>query len=70
MDESGDDSVEEILAMQKTEANTQFFRFIKNNYKDWIKGEDAPSHDHLLSSSSQLTGNQKDIYPFSIHPKS
>ena len=34
LDKLGDKSVEQILAMQKTEANTQFFRFIKNNYKN------------------------------------
>jgi len=48
LDKSGDESVEQILAMQKSEANTQFFRFIKNNYKDWIKGEKAPLMSHNL----------------------
>ena len=48
LDKSGDDSVEQILAMQKSEANTQFFRFVKNNYKEWIKGSDAPLMSHNL----------------------
>ena len=48
LDKLGDKSVEQILAMQKTEANTQFFRFIKNNYKDWIRGQDAPLMSHNL----------------------
>jgi len=48
LDKSGDKSIEQILAMQKTEANTQFFRFIKNNYKQWIKGQDAPLMSHNL----------------------
>jgi DNA-binding response OmpR family regulator len=48
LDKSGDESVEQILAMQKTEANTQFFRFIKSHYKNWIKGEDAPLMSHNL----------------------
>ncbi len=48
LDKSGDESVEQIIAMQKTEANTQFFRFIKNHYKSWIKGEDAPLMSHNL----------------------
>ena len=30
LERSGEQSVEEILEMQKSEANTQFFRFIKN----------------------------------------
>ena len=42
LDKSGDKSVEQILAMQKSEANTQFFRFVKNNYKEWVKGKNAP----------------------------
>ncbi|MBT4882135.1 MAG: PglZ domain-containing protein [Flavobacteriales bacterium] len=48
LDKTGDESVEQILAMQKTEANTQFFRFIKNHYKDWIRGQDAPLMSHNL----------------------
>ena len=48
LDKSGDESVEQILAMHKTEANTQFFRFIKNHYNNWIKGEDAPLMSHNL----------------------
>ena len=48
LEKSGDDSVEDILSMQKTEANTQFFKFIKNNYKNWINGENAPLLSHNL----------------------
>jgi DNA-binding NtrC family response regulator len=42
IEKSGEQSVEEILSMQKQEANTQFFRFVKENYKSWINGVDAP----------------------------
>tara|TARA_Y100001954_G_scaffold224890_1_gene264797 strand:+ start:64 stop:1614 length:1551 start_codon:yes stop_codon:yes gene_type:complete len=48
LDQAGDRSVEDILSMQKTEANTQFFKFIKNNYKDWINGKDAPLFSHNI----------------------
>ena len=48
LERSGEQSVEQILEMQKSEANTQFFRFIKNNYKDWIQGEGAPLMSHNL----------------------
>ena len=34
--------------MQKIEANTQFFKFIKNNYKKWINGENAPLLSHNI----------------------
>ena len=61
LDKLGDKSVEQILAMQKTEANTQFFRFIKNNYKDWIRGQDAPLMSHNLIRKKvlpQMEGNK------------
>jgi DNA-binding response OmpR family regulator len=48
IEKSGEESVEEILAMQKQEANTQFFRFVKENYKSWINGLDAPLLSHNL----------------------
>ena len=48
LERSGEQSVEQILEMQKSEANTQFFRFVKNNYKDWIQGEGAPLMSHNL----------------------
>ena len=54
LEQTGDKSVEEILAMQKTEANTQFFKFIKNNYKDWINGEDPPLFSHNIVRKNVL----------------
>lgn len=38
----------EILESQKNEANSQFFKFIKNNYRDWFHGADAPVMSHTL----------------------
>ena len=61
LDKSEDESVEQILAMQKSEANTQFFRFIKNNYKDWIQGGGAPLMSHNLIRKKvipQMEGNK------------
>ena len=48
LEQAGDKSVEDILSMQKTEANMQFFKFVKNNYKDWINGDDAPLFSHNI----------------------
>ena len=48
LEQAGDKSVEDILSMQKTEANTQFFKFVKNNYKDWINGNNAPLFSHNI----------------------
>ncbi len=38
----------EILESQKTEANSQFGKFIDKNYPDWFKGGDAPVMSHTL----------------------
>jgi CheY-like chemotaxis protein len=38
----------EILESQKEEANSQFFKFIKNNYSDWFYKEDRPILSHNL----------------------
>ncbi|GAB5539065.1 MAG: PglZ domain-containing protein [Salibacteraceae bacterium] len=39
LQKGGDSSMQEILSMQKDEANNQFSRFIEDNYIDWVKGE-------------------------------
>ena len=38
----------EILESQKEEANSQFYKFIKNNYSDWFHGNDRPVLSHTL----------------------
>ena len=38
----------EILESQKEEANSQFYKFIKNNYQDWFHGDDKPILSHTL----------------------
>ena len=44
-----DKGMQEILSMQKREANTQFSRFIENNYLNWLNGiNDAPEMVHTL----------------------
>jgi hypothetical protein len=47
LEESGSDVMDDILKMQKTEANSGFSRFIKANYLDWfsnnISEEDKPT---------------------------
>ena len=49
LEESNDESMKEIFAMQKKDANTQFCRFVDNNYQDWVNGdEDAPLMSHQL----------------------
>lgn len=43
-----DSGMFEILESQKTEANTQFCKFIDKNYPDWFDGGDAPVMSHTL----------------------
>ncbi|WP_282036753.1 bifunctional response regulator/alkaline phosphatase family protein [Saccharicrinis aurantiacus] len=48
--------MDEVLKMQKTEANHAFTKFVKKNYHDWIKGtdDDAPLMSHQLMKSKVL----------------
>ena len=43
-----DQGMMEILESQKQEANSQFFKFIKNNYQDWLEDDDKPVLSHTL----------------------
>jgi|TARA_B110000037_G_scaffold222921_1_gene300505 CheY-like chemotaxis protein len=43
-----DQGMVEILESQKQEANTQFFKFIKKNYQDWLEGDHKPILSHTL----------------------
>ena len=51
-----DPQMHEILTMQKSEANTQFSKFIEDNYLDWVKGKD----DTPLLSNNLL---KKKVFP-------
>ena len=64
LEKLGDKSVEQILKMQKAEANAQFFKFIKNNYKDWMNGENVPlmSHNILRKKVAPLMTDDKPTY--------
>ncbi|TVQ75851.1 MAG: response regulator, partial [Flavobacteriales bacterium] len=43
LDKLDDESMKEILSMQKNEANVIFAKFIEKNYLDWMQGdEDGP----------------------------
>lgn len=38
---SSAEGMEEVLRMQKTEANHEFSRFVRSNYQDWFRGDSA-----------------------------
>lgn len=49
LEEADDDSMKDIFDMQKREANTQFCKFIDDNYGDWLDPkEDSPLMSHTL----------------------
>ena len=48
IDFSGEKSIEQILEMQKEDANKQFFKFVKNNYKNWLYDENSPLLSHKI----------------------
>lgn len=49
MTKSDSPEMQEVFSNQKSEANTEFFKFINRNYVDWIQGkDDAPIMSHNL----------------------
>lgn len=50
IDETEDQSMAEVLSMQHVEANSNFARFIDDNYEDWLndKNADAPMLSHQV----------------------
>lgn len=49
LDGIDDSGMEEIINMQKKDANTQFGRFIEDNYLNWLNGvEESPQLIHTL----------------------
>ena len=49
LEKSGDNNMLSIIEMQKNEANTQFFRFVKREYKNWLNGGSAsPLMSHQI----------------------
>ena len=48
LESSDDNSMLEILEMQKSEANRHFSDFIEDNYLDWLDGQEPPTLSHTL----------------------
>ena len=64
IERSGDKGIEQILEMQKNEANTQYFKFVKDNYQDWLDGVNAPlmSHNIFKEKVLPLMNDNKPTY--------
>ncbi|MDO6675708.1 bifunctional response regulator/alkaline phosphatase family protein [Tenacibaculum sp. 1_MG-2023] len=50
----------EILESQKSEANSQFFKFIKKNYQHWLTGDNKPTFSHTLFKDYVVPNLSKD----------
>ncbi len=47
LENSGDSGMKEVFDMQKRDANTQFCKYISDNYEEWVSGNgDAPVMSH------------------------
>ncbi|MDC0571564.1 response regulator, partial [Flavobacteriaceae bacterium] len=61
LEDSQDDTLQEILEAQKLEANQQFGKFIEKNYPAWFESSEAPVLSHTLFNTKiapQLSENQ------------
>src|SRR5690606_30490711 len=66
MEKSDSPEMREVLQSQKSEANTEFFKFISRNYADWIQGDDAPIMSHNMMQFKVLPHLEKGIPVFFI----
>ncbi|MGB0839375.1 MAG: response regulator [Chitinophagales bacterium] len=49
LNEADNTEMKNVLAMQKSEANNEFSKFVENNYLDWVDARgDAPTMSHNL----------------------
>jgi DNA-binding response OmpR family regulator len=65
IDKSTDKSMMEILKMQKSEANTQWFRFIEKNYLAWVSGKVQPptmSHTVFKNKVVPELSNSENVF--------
>lgn len=64
IDQTEHKSMKEVLEMQKTEANSNFCRFIEDSYVDWLEDkEDAPLMSHQLIEERVLPLLEEDNKP-------
>ncbi len=54
--DAADPGIREVLAYQKSEANQEFSKFVRRNYRDWInrRTDDTPVMSHTLMRSKIL----------------
>lgn len=65
LERSEDESMSEMLSMQKTEANNAFGKFIEANYINWLHGKNNPpllSHTVLKNKLAPLLDRRETIF--------
>ncbi len=60
LEDIDDPAMMEILESQKSEANSQFGKFIERNYESWFDGTDGPTMSHDLFSDKVVPELSKD----------
>jgi hypothetical protein len=60
MDASSTDQMEEIISMQKSEANIEFSKYVVKNYKDWMINDDGPTMSHQVLKNNILSKMEDD----------
>jgi DNA-binding response OmpR family regulator len=62
LEKSHDQSMQEILTMQKQEANVAFGKFVEQNYINWLNGKDKnpPTQSHTLLKNKLAPQLDKD----------
>src|SRR5438046_1897526 len=68
MEKSDSPEMQEVLQSQKSEANTEFFKFVSKNFASWIspKSVDGPVMSHNLFKFKVLPHLEKDVPLFFI----
>ncbi len=68
MEKSDSPEMREVLQSQKSEANTEFFKFVSKNYSHWVnpKGDDGPIMSHSLLKFKVLPHVEKGTPTFFI----
>ena len=68
MEKSDSPEMREVLQSQKSEANTEFFKFVSKNYAKWVnpKSSEAPVMSHNLFQFKVLPHVEKGIPTFFV----
>lgn len=67
LERSSDNTMDEVLKMQKNDANNSFFKYIQNNYTNWLnpKNDDKPLLSHNIIKEAiipRLKKNEKVVF--------